>query len=91
MRSRKAAHDDLLLPLKQQLMTFLAAHDKVIINHVSSHGIMLASVRMTTGYRKQEISTGLQVLEEHNMNPTLDIHKLLALLWDNVIAKIHAT
>lgn len=30
MKSQKAAHDDLLVPLKQQLITFLAAHEKVI-------------------------------------------------------------
>ena len=29
MKSQKSAHDDLLLPLKQQLLTFLAAHEKV--------------------------------------------------------------
>ena len=29
MKSQKAAHEDLLGPLKQQLITFLAAHEKV--------------------------------------------------------------
>lgn len=29
MKSQKAAHDDLLVPLKQQLITFLGAHEKV--------------------------------------------------------------
>ena len=29
MKSQKAAHDDLLGPLKQQLNTFLTAYDKV--------------------------------------------------------------
>ena len=35
MKSQKAAHDDLLGPLKQQLNTFLAAHEKVTESNIS--------------------------------------------------------